>query len=167
MKKYFFYTFLLLFLSCKENTQKNVLVKKQPAMSIIQKHVAKVVIDPLIEKEISSWKSYIEIDEKLMLFKNISANEALNNALDLAKITKDLKNGIDLKVLKTQSFKTRINVLENEVLRLKDMTFITAITAKEVHEQVQKIMDAFDATKSKINAVFTKLRIDKEIEIQN
>jgi hypothetical protein len=62
------------------------------------------------------------------------------------------------------SFRTRVNVLENETLRLKDMTFIPAITANEVNTQVDKILAAFSATNSKINTVYSQLEVEQDIE---
>ena len=115
-------------------------------------------------REISDWKEYSAFNEHLQLFSSISANEALNNALQLATLVNELKLKKLPKDLNTPSFKTRLNVLENEILRLKDMTFIPTITAGEVNQQVTKIFEAFSATNAKINTVYLKLRIDQEIE---
>lgn len=62
------------------------------------------------------------------------------------------------------SFRTRVNVLENETLRLKDMTFIPAITANDVNTQVDKILAAFSATNSKINTIYSQLEVEQDIE---
>jgi len=88
----------------------------------------------------------------------------LNNAIQLSEVVKFLKDSIRPTELLNLSFRTRVNVLENEALRLKDMTFITAITAKEVNVQVDKIIAAFSATNSKINTIYSQLEVEKDID---
>lgn len=166
MKKYIYILSVFALISCKENSQQKKDEFKQPAMSIVHKHTPKVLVNDKVKKEIESWEEYKKLDEKMTLFYAISGNEAKNNALDLAKIIKSLKNSEKPIALNTLSFTTRINVLQNEILRLEDMTFIPSITADEVNSQVQKIIAAFSATNSKINAVYITLQIDKEIEIK-
>jgi uncharacterized membrane protein len=78
-----------------------------------------------------------------------------------------MKDSIRPKELINSSFRTRVNVLENEALRLKDMTFINAVTSKEINLQVDKIMAAFSATNSKINTVYSQLEVEKEIQLDN
>lgn len=159
---------VLCFCACKENSQQNKEVHKPAALSVVQKHTLSVVVDKQVRKEVDNWSAYTDLEQKFKEFSTISANEALNNALELSELVRKLKSNTKPKPLETLSFKTRINVLENETLRLKDMTYISvALTAKEVNDQVDKVMDAFAATNSKINAVFIKLSIDKELEPSN
>lgn len=75
-----------------------------------------------------------------------------------------MKDSIRPEELINLPFRTRINVLDNEALRLKDMTFIPAITANEVTAQVEKIIAAFSATNSKINTVYTQLEVEKDLK---
>lgn len=134
-------------------------------MHTISKHQINTVLEKNNDQSFLSWKEYTLVSDKLEKFKSISANEALNNALQLSKLVKQLKDSIRPKDLLNNPFRTRINVLENEVLRLKDMTYISSITSKEVNNQVTKIMEAFSATNSKINTVYSQLKIEKEIKI--
>ena len=60
----------------------------------------------------------------------------------------------------------RINILYNETLRLADMTTIPAIKADEVHQQTEKIIDAFSAVHAKINTVLSKKRFEDEIGVE-
>jgi len=156
---------VLSFCACKENAQQKKEGHKPAAMSVVQKHVLAVPLEKQIQNKIKNWQAYTDLEQKLKEFSAISANEALNNALELARLVKIFKSVTKPEPLVTLSFKTRIDVLENEILRLKDMTYISgSLSADEVNDQVDKIMDAFSATNSKINAVYTKLRIDQEIE---
>ncbi|MFN0728254.1 hypothetical protein [Polaribacter gochangensis] len=133
-------------------------------MNIVQKHHAILDLEGISKNKVANWKEYQSTTNNLKQFSSISANEALNNALKLAEIIKNLKDSIRPKELLNLSFRTRINVLENEALRLKDMTFIPAITAGEVNAQVNKIIAAFSATNSKINTIYSQLEVEQDIE---
>jgi hypothetical protein len=163
MKNTFFYLFTLLIFSCNAPKKKQETNLKKPELSIVKNHNAFITIKNVSKKSISTWKEYNSLNEFINRFHSISANEALNNALELARLTKYLKDSIRPENLLTSSFRTRVNVLENETLRLKDMTYISAITAKEVNNQVTKILEAFSATNSKINTVYNELEVEKEI----
>jgi len=157
--------FFLIFLSCKENTSTDQESKVQKSdMNIVQKHHAILDLEGISKNKVANWKEYQSTTNNLKQFSSISANEALNNALKLAEIIKNLKDSIRPKELLNLSFRTRINVLENEALRLKDMTFIPAITAGEVNAQVNKIIAAFSATNSKINTIYSQLEVEQDIE---
>lgn len=156
----------LVIFSCKNEGQKKKDSHKTPAMNVVQQHSESVVLDSTAEKNISSWKFYYNFNKKIELYYAISPSEALSNAIDLADEITRLKNNKKPAALLTGSFKTRIDVLENEILRLKDMATIEAITAEEVNKQVDKVLAAFAATNSKINTVYTKLQVEKEIKIK-
>jgi len=166
MKNTFFYLFALLLFSCNNPEKKQETELKKPELSTVKKHDAFTTLENVSKKNINTWKEYNSLNEFINRFHAISANEALNNALELAKLTKHLKDSIRPKSLLTPSFRMRVNVLENETLRLKDMTYISAITAKEVNSQVTKILEAYSATNSKINTVYTELEVEKEISIK-
>ncbi len=157
--------FTLLIFSCNNRKKKQETNLKKPELSISKKHEAYTSIENISKKNISSWKEYNSLNEFINRYRTISANEALNNALELSIIVKHLKDSIRPKDLLTPSFRTRINVLENEALRLKDMTYISAITAKEVNNQVTKVLEAYSATNSKINTVYNLIKAEKEIQV--
>lgn len=158
--------FVAVTLSCKDKTVKTQEIKK-PEMYTVTKHSKFLPLLKISESNITNWKEYKKVSNSLKKFFAIKATEALDNAIELSKEIKLLKDSIRPKELQNLSFKTRLNVLENEVLRLKDMTYITSITAKEVNNQVDKILSAFSATNSKINTVYSQLEVEKEILIKN
>lgn len=166
MKYYFLLLISLVFISCNNKQVKQETVRKKPAMNVVHQHTVNVLVDKAVVKKIEAWSFYASFEKKIAKYYSISASEALNNAIDLAQEATRLKNNKKPIALTTNSFKTRIDVLENEALRLKDMTYIPAITAAEVNKQVDKILAAFAATNSKINSVFTKLQVEKEIKIK-
>jgi ABC-type ATPase with predicted acetyltransferase domain len=166
MKNTFFCLLLtLLIFSCNNTKKKQETNLKKPELSIAKKHEAYTSIENISKRNINTWKEYNSLNEFINRYHTISANEALNNALELAIIVKHLKDSIRPKALLTPSFRTRVNVLENEALRLKDMTYISAITAKEVNNQVTKILEAYSATNSKINTVYNLIKAEKEIRV--
>jgi ABC-type ATPase with predicted acetyltransferase domain len=162
MRNYFILIFLS-FLSCKNSTTVQETKIQKSDKNIVQKHKIALILENISKEKVANWKEYQSVTNNLKQFSAISANEALNNALKLLEEVKFLKDSIRPKELLNMSFRTRINVLENETLRLKDMTFISAITADEVNTQVDKILAAFSATNSKINTIYSQLKVDEEI----
>ena len=100
-------------------------------------------------------------------FEKISPNEALNNALNLKDLAKDLKDSLKIKNFKISSFEARLNVLLNEALRLADMTKIPAIKAEEVNNQVAKILLIFSSLNEKINTVYIQEKFEDEINVED
>ena len=164
MRNTFVLLLLIALISCKKSEKKEVQRKEKPEINRLQKHTIKTALEQSSKQTIDAWKEYTIVEENLKKFTSISANEALNNAIQLTKSVKKMKDSIRPKELINPSFRTRINVLENEALRLKDMTLIPAITASEINQQVDKIMEAFSAANSKINTVYSQLNVEKEIQ---
>ena len=166
MKSHYYILLLLVLFSCKDtvlNQEKSV---QKSTKGVVINHSKFVDLESVSTSNISNWKEYHSVSDHLKIFYSISASEALNNALQLANLVKKMKDSIRPKDLINPSFKTRVNVLENEALRLKDMTLLlNAVKSKEVNQQVDKILQAFSATNSKINTVYSQLEVEKEIQI--
>jgi hypothetical protein len=160
----FLILFFLVFLSCNSNNANQKTKVQKSDMNIVQKHDVSLNLEKQSINKIENWNEYQSVTENLELFSSISPSEALNNAIKLSEVVKFLKNSIRPKELINLSFRTRVNVLENETLRLKDMTFIPAITANDVNTQVDKILAAFSATNSKINTIYSQLEVEQDIE---
>lgn len=161
----FFISFLI---SCDEpatqEIQKNPVASK---FSVSKEFPVLVTIKTSHEKEIVEWEYYIALRDFLGKFKKITPNEALGNALELTSLVKALKDSVKPEILDTPSLKARIHLLENESLRLSDMTKISAIKAQEVNEQVSKIFDAFSALNSKINTVYLQQNLSKNLDFKD
>ena len=157
------YILILIFWSCQNGPSIKEPKVKKSEMNLIKKHPSALALELSSKNKITSWEEYQRVTNSLHRFSSISASEALNNALKLSEEIKFLKDSIRPKELLNSSFRTRINVLENEALRLKDMTFIPAISANEVHTQINKIIDAFSATNSKINTTYSQLEVELDI----
>lgn len=162
---------LLIFIvlsSCKKQVQvkKETTIKKSK-MSIAKTHKKSVEISDLAQKEIESWKEYKDVNSFLSRFHNISPNEALGMAIELEGLTKTMRDSLKIKELKVNALKARVNVFENEVLRLVDMTLISAIKDHEVNKQIDKVLLVFSGLNEKINTIYSKKKFDEEIDLNN
>ena len=156
----------LILISCKKEVASSDINLNKSVVTKIQKHDAIIPLEREVIKEVSDWEEYNNFNKFIKKYQAISSSEAQNNAVELNVLVKSLKTNIRPKPLLTPSFRTRVHVLENEILRLRDMTFIPAIKTEEVNQQVTKILAAFSATNSKINAVFIQKRLNSEMNIE-
>lgn len=117
------------------------------------------------KKAVEKWTEYQKVSELIKEYNNVSVLEALQNAAELSVATQKLRDSVKVEKLKNVTVKTRLNVLHNEVLRLKDMSKIPSISDKEVKEEVVKIRYLYDALNSKINDIYRVQQYDiKDIE---
>ncbi|CAL2094602.1 conserved protein of unknown function [Tenacibaculum sp. 190524A02b] len=157
----------ILLLSCSENKKqaKKVIVKKV-GMDIPNTYKINH-LDKLSTEKIQSWKEYFDLADFMSIYEKTSAKEALNNALELKSLIKKAKDSNDINILKTAAFKARINVFENEILRLADMTYIPAIKAQQVNGQIQNIFNTYNSLNSKISSIYKKELFDKAVKIDD
>ncbi len=170
--KYFIYSLFtgigFLLLSCDNSKNKPAATKEKSG--IVQDH-SKIThrggekLKAFAKKEILTWKAYWDMDAFLKNYHAISGSEALSNAKELSSLAQKMKDSLKIPLLKTPDVLTRINILQNECLRLNDMAEITAITPEEVKYEVHHILDAFSALNAKINAVYTLRHLENELEL--
>lgn len=168
MKKISFLLIIIIIVlfSCNSKKQeKETLPLRIRESSIVVKHTLPITINREFLKELDNWKEYKDIEEFITKFYNTSANEALSNALELKMLVVNLRDSKNPAVFNSKSFDSRINVLNNEVERFADITFIPAIKIKEINYQVEKIIHAFSALKSKINTVLAQKKFEEGIKI--
>ena len=146
MRVFIFVFCLALFASCDDqpNQELNQAVK-QSDFSIQEKHADVIAIQKNAEKKVDEWVEYRNLKEFLVQYKSISPNEALNNSRELNKLVEKMKDSVKPKFLEVPSFSARVNLMNNETLRLYDMSSISAIKFNEVNDQVTKILEAFSA----------------------
>lgn len=169
MGRFLFVIASLFFLvtSCKKKEKQKEVLPTKTEMNISVKHTDYSEINEKYINEIKPWKEYFTVEDFLQELKNTTPIAALNNALELKTLTKQFKDSLNIETLKTPAFKARINVFENETLRLADMTFIPSISAHQVNSQVEKIMMLFSSVNDKINTVYTKKKFDSEINLDS
>lgn len=166
--KQIFYLFFSVFLFSCGNNKKDVPVPTQetPALSIAKQHTSSEKVATIFEKEVENWQELKAVNSFIKKFQKVSPNEALSNALELRDLVISLKDSVKPKIFDIPSFNARVNVLHNETLRLADLTFIPAITSKEVNLQITKTIAAFSSVNSKINTILSKKRFEDEIDVK-
>ena len=166
----FFYSalfLLLLFVGCKKSVQTPTETTKKSDLSQTIKHKTYSAVKPSAKNMIAKWKEYALVDDFLKAYENISPEEAFANTFELQELTKALKDSLNITVLKTPAFKSRLNVFENEVLRLSDMSEIPAITSTEVNQQIDKVLLIYGSLNDKINTVYNQQKFEEEINLDS
>lgn len=165
MKNILFLIAFCIFFSCDKKKEEPVQkIDTTSLLSEVKSYKAAEKVNPIFLKEIENWQELKAVDEFLSRFNKVSSNEVLSNAFELKGLVQSLKDSIKSPLFNNDSFKTRIDILQNETLRLVDMTFIPAITANEVSLQTQNIINAFSAVNSKVTAILLKERFEDEME---
>ena len=169
MKNSYFIFLLILcvYFGCKKGTQTTDEEIIKNDISIITKHKPYVKLDSSAMEMIKDWKEYNITDELLRTYENTSPQGAFDNVNDLKDVTEALIDSLDIETLKTPAFKSRLNVFENEVLRLVDMYDIPAITATEVNDQIDKLLFLFGCLNAKINTVNDQETYNEEINLDD
>ncbi|SDX69988.1 hypothetical protein SAMN05444411_10874 [Lutibacter oricola] len=158
---------LVFLVSCNKSPKLNEVSKTNDTIVNSDKIVSTIstTLIPSAKKAIENWKEYKDLDEFLLKYYNISKFEALTNAKELTGLVKLMKDSIRVENLKSLNVKARINVLENQTLRLADMALISSISDEEVTSEVLKIVELYDAFNSKINTIYKAEEIQKALEI--
>ena len=164
---YFASLLFITFISCKKSVQTPDVNTKKSDMTLAVKHKNFGELTNSSKEMISDWEEYETLHELITSYQNISPEEALGNASDLHVYVDRMKDSLTIKSLKTPAFKSRMNVLENEVLRLLDMNEIPAITAKEVNAQIDKMFLIFGSLNDKINTVYDQEKFNEEINLDD
>ena len=115
-----------------------------------------------VKQKLNSWNEYQEVDVLISKYQRISIIDALTTSVELANSVKMLNDSIRIEELKIDEIKTRLAVLYNESLRLKDMSNITSIKQEEVTLEIQNVLEAFSAINAKINNVYLKKTLEEE-----
>jgi len=113
---------------------------------------------------IGNWKEYKNFKKMFNQYQTTTPSEALSNAEELNALALQLKDSIKNKTLKTIPFKARLDVLQNETMRLQDMVSISNLKPSDIKEQVNKVLAAYNATIAKLNNIAVQKQIEKELD---
>ncbi|MDX1829486.1 MAG: hypothetical protein R3342_08070 [Lutibacter sp.] len=169
--KYLFFLFVIILVgtvSCTKNKSKTQVISKQDSLKIVNNRIEVPlgeVLIPSAKKAVNNWREYKDVDDFITQFYNISTSEALSNARELSELVVLMKDSIRVDDLKTPSVIARINVLENETLRLADMATIPSIKTSEVKDEVTSILTVYSDLNSKINTLYNASAIQKALEV--
>lgn len=127
---------------------------------------------PAAKRDMDTWKEYQDVDVLISRYYSTSIMEALTNAEELAELTVFLKDSIRVEKIEKENVIARLNVLNNEAMRLADMANIPSITDDEVKEEVAKILELYSAVNAKINTIYKsealqdRLEVDTEVPVE-
>jgi len=158
---------ILVCIGCKKNIQTPTIETKKSDINIAVKHKNYAKLNPSSKKMIEEWKEYNLVNEFMKNHENVSPEELFGNVIELQQITKELKDSLNIKPLKTPAFKSRLNVFENEVLRLSDMSEIPAITSTEANNQIEKLFLVFGSINNKINTVYSQQQFNNDVNLDD
>ncbi|NEW79817.1 MAG: hypothetical protein GZ086_10425 [Gelidibacter sp.] len=164
--------FLLIILltgfSCNKNKNAQEVSEKSDSLKLDENRIEIKIGETLIPEakaEMDNWKEYQLVDELLLKYYSITTLEALSNAEELSRLVKMMKDSIKIEKLQKPNIIARINVLENETLRLADMATISSISKEEVKEEVSNIVAIYSAMNSKINTIYQSESIQNALEV--
>jgi hypothetical protein len=167
-KTIYFYIILAIIFSCGKSNKDNLAnnTSDKPLLSVVKKQRNIEPVSAVFLKEVKDWEELKTVNSFLKKFENVSPNEALSNALELRDLAKNLKDSIKPKMFLTNdALNARINVFYNETLRLADLTFISAVTANDIHLQIDKTIQTFSSVHSKINTILLKKKFEEELDV--
>jgi len=114
--------------------------------------------------ELKEWKEYQKVASLMTELYNTSKSDVLENAETYANEIKFLRDSIRVKELDNPKIVSRLNVLLNQSLRLKDMKAISSISNKEVKEEVFKLCESFSSLNRRINTFYNTKQRKKDLE---
>lgn len=167
MRHFFLLLTFFLFLSCGNSKKETAEIQEKPTeFKTKVKFTSFVQITDEVRKEVEPWDAYLTLDRFMHRFTNVSPEEILSNALELRDLVKAAKFSKNIpELFNIPPIQARFNILYNQTLRLADMTFIPAITAKAVIEENEKILLSYSSINSRLISLMTKKKFEEEIEI--
>ncbi len=161
--------FLLLMIfpmSCKKQSEQEAVpeyVTERGQVPTLKSDAPVIGLNSESEKIVRDWPEYQELSSLIVQFREISKADALLNSDELEEAARYLKDSIRVDKLDIPSVRMRLNVLHNEAKRLSDMSTIPTITAEEVLEENNNVLEAYAALNIKINDLGKQERINREL----
>jgi len=163
--KFLYLLFMISLLSCHSNQKyRSDKASKLKKHEIILKINNPIKLSYKAAKLIGNWKEYNNFKNLFAQYQATTPSEALSNADELNTLATQLKDSIRNKSLKTIPFKARLDVLQNETMRLKDMVAIPNLTTSDIKAQIDKILAAYNATIAKLNNLAVQMQIETELD---
>lgn len=159
---------LVLIFSCGPREKSNEAAMQRDSIALAPTRIVNsigVTLIPKARKELESWQEYSDMDDYISRYYSTTVMEALSNAEELAQLTQYLRDSIRIEKLKLDNVIARLNVLNNEALRLSDMANIPAISNDEVKEEVAKILELYSAVNAKINTIYSSEALQESLEV--
>jgi len=168
--KYIIIVFALLLgcTSCnkKSNKKSDVINTVSDSLLVAQRitNSIGVLLSEDARLEVATWKEYQKVASLMTELYNTSKTDVLENSEMYATHIKFMRDSIRVKELDNPKIVSRLNVLLNQSLRLKDMNDIPSISDNEVKEEVVKLCASFSSLNSKINTFYKTKKLEKDLE---
>lgn len=154
--------FVLALISCNTHKKNDLETNKSSQEPIIYLQEP-IKLNKEAQNYFKEWKDYSDFNEFFNQFIKTTQSDALNNAKELNTLATRLRDSLNIKVLNIPAFKARLNVLQNETMRLEDMTTINNLKTKAIEAQLNKILNAFNATNAKLNNLILQKQVEKDL----
>ena len=153
--------------SCQTEAKKD---NSSAAVDSIQSNEIKIqsriasTLSKTSRNSLKEWSEFEEVDNFILNYYNISISDALSLSSELNDLVTLMRDSVRVKKLNVPTINARLNVLQNETLRLRDMSNISSITSEEVDKQVLSILEVYDSFISKINTIYKAEELQKALE---
>ncbi len=165
--KYSYYIFFLILISCGKKDKTVVKSKVSSVETVLlqeQSFNFDQELKPDVSMKIKEWDEYFTLSEYVREnFSRVSSTFALEMSNELVDLSKSLRDSLHIKELTNRSMFARLNVFYSEVLRLQDMSEISALNSEEVFEQIEKIGMVYNSINMKINAIYLQKSFDSNV----
>lgn len=154
-------------MSCKTEQRKETSAIAIDSISSVEEKIQstiKTTLSKTSREALKGWAEFEEVDDFMLNYYNISISDALSLSSELNDLVTLMRDSVRVENLNIATVKARLNVLQNETLRLRDMSNITSITSEEVSQEVQSILEVYDSFLSKVNTIYKAEELQKALE---
>lgn len=161
--RFLFFLFFLIITSCQDSQNKNAentlsdsfaeVVSKEDVQSL---NYIDFVLDSKVERAISSWEKYNELQKVILDIKDANLSFFRDNNEIITALINDLKTTIPEQI-KSPHIEARILVLETKLFKLESHSNLSNIKKETILKAIEEVLIAF----SNLNFQMNK-KIEKE-----
>lgn len=167
IKRLIFIGITIFLIGCGKTKKENETTSIEQVTETIHKTYTKsAFLNESATKELTVVKHFAEFESKMNLFYKLPPEEAKLNAKELSDLIIKLKDSINIQKIDRPDVKARFNILNNEVLRLYDMSTISTISKEEVVSKIENIIYAYESIILKINQVYLMNENEESVDVQ-
>ncbi|MBS3993883.1 MAG: hypothetical protein KGZ87_09215 [Bacteroidetes bacterium] len=167
IKKFVLVAISIFLIGCKKNVNETQLEAASTKNDSLTKTYSQTVyLTDIARKEIKEWSQYEEFENIISQYYNTTPSKAMLLSKDLSDIIVKIKDSIKIDKIKRPDVIARFNILNNEALRLNDMSKINTITTEETIEKIENIVYAYESIISKINQVYLLNANEESVDVK-
>jgi len=167
IKKFVLVAISIFLIGCKKNVNETQLEAASTKNdSLTKTYSQSVYLTDIARKEIKEWSQYEEFENIISQYYNTTPSKAMLLSKDLSDIIVRIKDSIKIDKINRPDVTARFNILNNEALRLNDMSTINTITTEETIEKIENIVYAYESIISKINQVYLLNANEESVDVK-